>query len=275
MHIFNSPCLVPTNAFPALPNSLLTGSPCISQPPVYGDLTAPSPPPTAGRTPSSRSFPPCPTPSAHGSRRAPVLSPADMPTLSPAGPSPSPGGVGFSPYGCGFSPAGVTFEMPTVSPAGSTAVSPATQDRSHNTGGDSRHDSLRNDSLRIDSLRNDSLCGSVNDSRQNSLVLRCSLASAPEDMEEDGDDEDCLLMRLREARTSSGLEPGSVGCGTVGAGRGRGAQARPKLFELADELGGQGKSGLRWSQLSVFDDQVRDDRILRPPQGTYSRCILG
>lgn len=236
-----------------LPNPLLLGSHGVSQPPVYGDLTAPSPPPTAGRTPSSRSFPACPTPSAHGSRRAPVLSPGDMPTLSPAGPSPSPGGVGFSPYGCGFSPAGVTFEMPTVSPAGSTAVSPATQDRSHNTGGgDSRHDSLRNDSL-----RNDFLCGSVNDSRQNSLVLRCSLASAPEDMEEDGDDDgDCLLMRMREERASSGLEPGSVGCGTVGVGRGRGAQAHPKLFELADELGGQGKSGLRWSQQSMFDDQV-------------------
>lgn len=133
-------------------------------------------------------------------------------------------------------------------------MSPATQDRSHNTGGgDSRHDSLRNDSLRIDSLRNDSLCGSVNDSRQNSLVLRCSLASAPEDMEEDGDDDEDWL---RGERASSGLESRSVGCVTVGAGRGRGAQARPKLFELADELGGQGKSGLRWSQLSIFDDQV-------------------
>ena len=99
--------------------------------------------------------------------------------------------------------------MPTVSPAGSTAVSPATHGRRHHPGGgDSRqdflrNDSLRNDSLRIDSLRFDSLrhgslIGSVNNSRQNSLVLRCSLASAPEDMDEE--DDESLTMRLNDAR---------------------------------------------------------------------------
>ncbi|CAN0602042.1 unnamed protein product, partial [Ectocarpus sp. 12 AP-2014] len=63
---------------------------------------------------------PCPTPSHGGGggggggggmmmgRSAPMLSPAETPTLSPAGPSPSPGGVSLSP-----------------SPYGSTGVSPA------------------------------------------------------------------------------------------------------------------------------------------------------
>ncbi|CAN0421657.1 unnamed protein product, partial [Ascophyllum nodosum] len=62
--------------------------------PVYGDLTAPSPPPTAGRTSPTYSFPLCPTPSVHGGQRAPALSPTYMPTLSPAGPGPSPGEAG-------------------------------------------------------------------------------------------------------------------------------------------------------------------------------------
>ena len=185
-----------------------------------------------------------------------------MPTLSPAGPGPSPGEVSFSPYGPGVSPMGVTFGMPTVSPAGSTAVSPATHERRHHPGGgDSRQDSLRNDSfrndsLRIDSLRHDSLIGSVNNSRQNSLLLRCSLASAPEDMDEE--DDESLTMRLSDARGPSLMESESLGSFSAigGAGRGRERQVRPRLFELADELGGQGKSGLRWSQLSIFDDQV-------------------
>ena len=48
----------------------------------------------------------------------------------------------------------------------------------------------------------------------------------------------------------------SVG-GGVGEGERGGGDPLPKLFELADELGGQGASGLRWSQLTVYDDQVR------------------
>ncbi|CAM9752344.1 unnamed protein product, partial [Laminaria digitata] len=43
--------------------------------------------------------------------------------------------------------------------------------------------------------------------------------------------------------------------GGVGEGERGGGDPLPKLFELSDELGGQGASGLRWSQLAVYDDQ--------------------
>lgn len=95
-------------------------------------------------------------------RTAALPSPAELPSLSPAGPSPSPGGVSFSPYGHGVSPAsGIMMGIgggggssdhrssgggggaysyggmlgsnnsgsiicPMISPAGSTVVSPAT-----------------------------------------------------------------------------------------------------------------------------------------------------
>lgn len=158
-----------------------------------------------------------------------MLSPAEPPTLSPAGPSPSPGGVGFSPYGCGVSPAGGVSGCPTISPAGSTAVSPATQKLQVGADG--------------------------------YTPPRCSVASATEMEEEDG----CLIMGLSAmgGERPSLLEERAClmeGMGGVGGGRGggRGRGSLPRLFELADELGGQGSSGLRWSQLAIFDDQVCD-----------------
>ncbi|CAM9907062.1 unnamed protein product [Ectocarpus sp. 6 AP-2014] len=49
--------------------------------------------------------------------------------------------------------------------------------------------------------------------------------------------------------------PSSLGVGVRGRGRGRDTSV-PRLFELSDELGlGHGASGMRWSQLSIFDDQ--------------------
>lgn len=90
------------------------------------------------------------------------------------------------------------------------------------------------------------------------------MASATEGMDEDAEDDDEI-----EERAAMGLaplgegRPSSLGVG-VGAGLGlggRGGPGRdadvPRLFELSDELGGQGASGLRWSQLAIFDDQVR------------------
>eukprot|EP00903_Cladosiphon_okamuranus_P006522 g6373.t1 len=227
--------------------------------PVYGDLTSPSPPPTAARTGQS-SFMPCPTPSLRGGgggngghggggMSAPMLSPADTPTLSPAGPSPSPGGVSFSPYGCGVSPAGgVNFGSsqgggPTISPSGSTAVSPAT--------GPGRP-----------KLSTGSGYGGYGGGYGGYNPPRCSMASATEEMDEDTEEdenEERLAMGLSplgEGRPSSmGIVGGGGGAaGLVGRGGGRDANV-PRLFELSDELGGQGVSGLRWSQLTIFDDQ--------------------
>ncbi|CAN0276779.1 unnamed protein product, partial [Hapterophycus canaliculatus] len=48
--------------------------------------------------------------------------------------------------------------------------------------------------------------------------------------------------------------PSTLGVSESVGGR-RDADGVPKLFELADELGGQGTSGLRWSHLAIFDDQ--------------------
>ncbi|CAM9914628.1 unnamed protein product [Scytosiphon promiscuus] len=217
------------------------------EPPVYGDLSSPSPPPTAARTGSS-AFMPCPTPSHHGGggmgRSAPMLSPAETPTLSPAGPSPSPGGVSFSPYGCGVSPAGSTLfgsgqggAGATISPSGSTAVSPAP---SHHK-------------LSIGSGYGAAM-GSGYGSGYN--PPRCSMASATEEMDEDEEEEE----DEHEERVAMGLSPlgearpAALGAPESGAG-GRGGGDIPKLYELADELGGQGTSGLRWSHLAIFDDQ--------------------
>lgn len=55
---------------------------------------------------------------------------------------------------------------------------------------------------------------------------------------------------------SAGVAVGVNGVRGVGLGGRRGAGSLPRLFELADELGGVGTSGLRWSELAMFDDQV-------------------
>lgn len=101
------------------------------QPPIYGDLSAPSPPVTAARTGPGPLF------YEHSSNRtprnAPLPSPAEPPTLSSMGPSPSPGGgdadFSPSPYGIGVSPTGGGVgSMCGVSPAGGggmCGVSPA------------------------------------------------------------------------------------------------------------------------------------------------------
>lgn len=86
------------------------------------------------------------------------------------------------------------------------------------------------------------------------------MTSAAE-MDEEEDDGGCLIMGLSalgEERPEPllGVPPGRVGVGGVGEGERGGGDPLPRLFELADELGGQGASGLRWSQLTVFDDQV-------------------
>lgn len=87
------------------------------------------------------------------------------------------------------------------------------------------------------------------------------MASATEGMDEDAEED----AEEDEERVAMGLSPlgegrpSSLG-GVGGAGlRGRGRRDAdvPRLFELSDELGGQGASGLRWSQLAIFDDQVR------------------
>lgn len=84
------------------------------------------------------------------------------------------------------------------------------------------------------------------------------MASATEEMDEDEEEDD-----EHEERVAMGLSPlgegrpSALGVPESGAGGGRGADDAPKLFELADELGGQGTSGLRWSHLAIFDDQVR------------------
>lgn len=182
-----------------------------------------------------------------------MLSPAETPTLSPAGPSPSPGGVSLSPspYGStGVSPVGASrFGSaygggggPTISPSGSTIVSPAPGHHRLSAGGGGGGGGGY---------------GGYGGGYNNNLP-RCSMASATEmDEDDDDDDEDdeneerlaMGLSPLREGR------PSSLGVG-VRAGRGRDASV-PRLFELSDELGlGHGTSGMRWSQLSIFDDQV-------------------
>lgn len=187
-----------------------------------------------------------------------MLSPAETPTLSPAGPSPSPGGVSFSPYGCGVSPAGSTLfgsgqggAGATISPSGSTAVSPAP---SHQK-------------LGIGSGYGGGYGGGGTGGGYGSGYNppRCSMASATEEMDEDEEDDD-----EHEERVAMGLSPlgegrpSSLGGPESGGGGGRDAENLPKLFELADELGGQGTSGYRWSHLAIFDDQVR----------RYSPCVL-
>lgn len=179
-----------------------------------------------------------------------MLSPAETPTLSPAGPSPSPGGVSLSPspYGStGVSPAGASRfgsaygggAGPTISPSGSTTVSPAPGHHrlSGGGGGGGGYGGYGG--------------GYIN-------LPRCSMASATEMDEDDDDDDDdedeerlaMGLSPLREGR------PSSLGVGVRSGGRGRDASV-PRLFELSDELGlGYGASGMRWSQLSIFDDQV-------------------
>lgn len=192
-----------------------------------------------------------------------MLSPADTPTLSPAGPSPSPGGVSFSPYGSstGVSPAGaVPFGAGqggsmTISPSGSTAVSPATccskvsigSGYSAGAGGGYGGGGYHN-------------------------PPRCSIASATEEMDQDAtegeENEERFAMGLAplgEGRPSSlGIGGGAGGAAPVGGPGARGGCDADvsRLFEMADELGGQGASGLRWSELAIFDDQVRGLLIL-------------
>lgn len=193
-----------------------------------------------------------------------MLSPADSPTLSPAGPGPSPGGVSFSPYGSssGVSPAGaVPFGSgqagsATISPSGSTVVSPAAGCSRASIG------SGYGDGGGGGGYGGYSWYGGGGYNPP-----RISMASATEEMDEDAEDaeegdeenEERLAMGLAplgEGRPSSSV---SVGGGAAGAGaegaRGRDADIT-RLFELADELGGQGASGLRWSELAIFDDQV-------------------
>lgn len=92
------------------------------------------------------------------------------------------------------------------------------------------------------------------------------MASATEGMEED-EDGGCLIIGLptmgEEGPPSLLGRPGervnggeSLSGAAVGGDHGGGGGARPQLFELEDELGGQGSSGLRWIEVSIFDDQV-------------------
>lgn len=87
------------------------------------------------------------------------------------------------------------------------------------------------------------------------------MASATEEGDDDGGSLIMGLSTMGEEQPSSLLAaPGASG--NAGHARGAGASAMDesppaaRLFELADELGGQGTSGLRWSHLPIFDDQV-------------------
>lgn len=78
-------------------------------------------------------------------------------------------------------------------------------------------------------------------------------------MEEEDEEEGGVMMGLPMAIGGGDRHRASQGGYDVGnkAGGGRPhPRAVPQLFELSDELGGQGASGLRWSPVTVFDDQV-------------------
>lgn len=232
------------------------------QPPVPGDLTAPSPAPTT-TWPSSSVFghPPF-TPSGHPymtPRAAPLLSPAEPPVPSPAGPSPSPGGgVSFSPYGHGVSPAGgimsgssmgeasglrsygngsgsgiLGVPPPAVSPAGSVVTSPATS-----------------------KLYITSDCTPIS--------RRCSLASATEEPEAtvdgvDGVDDGYLLMGLsameREDEEDEPLDAPPPATGRGASGGAARAAAGEMDVEEASGIGASSSLAVPARDVSAVVDE--------------------